>query len=143
MTLTTIYLTLITPTITNHHLFDLHHSTQPSLITPPTTGGLHPDETFETIITSLKIGYRLFDLAREYNNEQTFSAVLEAAKTDDTLPMRDELFLESKVMILILPTYSTLITLYLPLTYPILTSHPRLSIFTSHPHLSIRFGLQN
>jgi hypothetical protein len=61
------------------------------------TGGLHPDETLETIEVAMRTGYRLFDLAREYNNEATFAEVLEASKTDETLPNRDELFLESKV----------------------------------------------
>jgi diketogulonate reductase-like aldo/keto reductase len=61
------------------------------------TGGLHPDETYDTLITSLRIGYRLFDLAREYNNEAIFARVLETIKTDPTLPQRDQLFIESKV----------------------------------------------
>ena len=63
------------------------------------TGGLHPDETLETIITSLHIGYRLFDLTRD--NEAIFAEVLDLIKTDDTLPSRDEMFLESKVNSLI------------------------------------------
>ena len=39
------------------------------------TGGLYPEETYETLATSMRIGYRLFDLAREYNNEATFAEV--------------------------------------------------------------------
>ena len=45
----------------------------------------------------MKLGYRLFDLAREYNNELTLAEVVKAGASDENIPMRDELFIETKV----------------------------------------------
>ena len=45
----------------------------PSIQLPPCR--LLAEETYETLATSMRIGYRLFDLAREYNNEATFAEV--------------------------------------------------------------------
>ena len=61
------------------------------------TGGLYPEQTFDTLVTSQRLGYRLFDLAREYNNEEIFSQVLDLAREDHSLPLRDDLFIETKV----------------------------------------------
>jgi diketogulonate reductase-like aldo/keto reductase len=45
----------------------------------------------------MKLGYRLFDLAREYNNEKTFADVVRLSEHDASLPSRDQLFIASKV----------------------------------------------
>ena len=58
------------------------------------TGGLDPDRLYETIATSVRLGYRLFDLAREYRNEYIFRDIIHG---DETIVGRGELFLESKV----------------------------------------------
>lgn len=61
------------------------------------TGGLYAEETFDTLVTAIKLGYRLFDLAREYNNEETLADVIRSLEHDDELPSRDQLFIETKV----------------------------------------------
>jgi aldehyde reductase len=40
------------------------------------TGGLINSETYETIKSALQLGYRLFDLAREYENEEIFGMAI-------------------------------------------------------------------
>lgn len=61
------------------------------------TGGLDPDRIHETITTSLRLGYRLFDLAREYRNEYVFRDIFIDYANDPLVPKRGEVFLESKV----------------------------------------------
>jgi hypothetical protein len=62
------------------------------------TGGLMKgQETKDTVTTAMRHGYRLFDLAQEYFNEDTIGEVLTTAETDETLPLRPDVFLESKV----------------------------------------------
>lgn len=62
------------------------------------TGGLYQgSETFKTLTSAMKLGYRLFDLAREYNNEKVFADVIASKNLDEELPYRDELFIETKV----------------------------------------------
>ena len=61
------------------------------------TGGLDPDRLHDTITTSLRLGYRLFDLAREYRNEYVFRDILIDYANDPLVPKREEIFLESKV----------------------------------------------
>jgi Aldo/keto reductase family len=61
------------------------------------TGGLQPGEqTTETLTTALGLGYRLFDLAREYNNEKAFAEVVRAHEAEGSV-YRNEIFIESKV----------------------------------------------
>lgn len=59
------------------------------------TGGLHSPK--ESIAAALRSGYRFLDLAREYHNEHIVSDVLESFVDDDTFPVREDLFLLSKV----------------------------------------------
>lgn len=62
------------------------------------TGGLFGgSETYETLTKALKLGYRLFDLAREYDNEQALAQVIASGREDEEIPPRDELFIETKV----------------------------------------------
>ena len=61
------------------------------------TGGLQEGEqTTETIKTALGLGYRLFDLAREYNNERAFADVIKSHEVEGSV-FRHEVFIESKV----------------------------------------------
>jgi Aldo/keto reductase family len=61
------------------------------------TGGLQPGEqTTETLTTALGLGYRLFDLAREYNNEKAFADVVRVHEAEGSV-YRNEIFIESKV----------------------------------------------
>lgn len=60
------------------------------------TGGLYQEETEKTIKTAITLGYRLFDLAREYNNERVFATVLAEAQAEGEVH-RSEIFIESKV----------------------------------------------
>ena len=61
------------------------------------TGGLQSgDETTDTFYTALNLGYRLFDLAREYNNEKDFATVLRTLDYEGVL-RRDDVFIETKV----------------------------------------------
>lgn len=64
------------------------------------TGGLIPgQEMHETMATALKLGYRMFDLAREYGNERTMGEVIEQAvdENDDRYAARGDVFVISKV----------------------------------------------
>lgn len=62
------------------------------------TGGLYPgDETHDVIKEAMKLGYRSFDLAREYGNEHVIAQVLQETKDDPEMPKREDLFLETKV----------------------------------------------
>lgn len=62
------------------------------------TGGLYEGaETTDTLTSAMKLGYRLFDLAREYNNEKAFAEVIAAGDVDHDIPLRNELFIETKV----------------------------------------------
>lgn len=56
------------------------------------TGGLDPDRAHELLASSVSMGYRLFDSAREYRNEHILGDLLR-----DNLVSRAELFLETKV----------------------------------------------
>lgn len=47
--------------------------------------------------SALSQGYRLLDLAREYQNEGKVSRILSMGKKDPTIPLREEVFLVSKV----------------------------------------------
>ena len=61
--------------------------------------------------TALRLGYRLFDLAREYKNEADLALLFEKTRGDDTFAMRDEVFIISKVWptdLGFIPTYEAL-----------------------------------
>ena len=61
------------------------------------TGGLHSGaETAETFFSALNLGYRLFDLAREYNNEKDFAEVLKKLEYEGVV-RRSDVFIETKV----------------------------------------------
>jgi len=67
------------------------------------TGGLSPEQTPHIISEAMKMGYRLFDLAREYNNEHIVADIMTQPKPEveegkePLLPFREDIFLESKV----------------------------------------------
>lgn len=61
------------------------------------TGGLLLEETKSIARLAMKLGYRSFDLAREYRNEHIFGELIAESLEDETMPLRGELFLESKV----------------------------------------------
>lgn len=61
------------------------------------TGGLYPEETDTILSNALKMGYKLFDLAREYKNEHLMGNALQQREGDAEIPLREEIFLESKV----------------------------------------------
>lgn len=61
------------------------------------TGGIPEDKMYDTTLTALRMGYRLLDLAREYNNEQVIHKIFTDTINDDTTPKPHEVFLLSKV----------------------------------------------
>jgi diketogulonate reductase-like aldo/keto reductase len=64
------------------------------------TGGLSYSETQHVIKSSLDIGYRLLDLAREYNNEHIVPLVFKEYEKDSQLPYtvtRSDVFIITKV----------------------------------------------
>lgn len=65
------------------------------------TGGIYLDRMKDVVTSAMSAGYRLFDLAREYNNEHLLSDVLQqndaVEDTAAAIPRRDEIFLETKV----------------------------------------------
>ncbi len=61
------------------------------------TGGLYAEETDNILSNALKMGYKLFDLAREYRNEHVLGNVLQQRESDAEIPLREEIFVESKV----------------------------------------------
>ena len=64
------------------------------------TGGLIPgEEMHNTMATALKLGYRMFDLAREYGNEAEMAEVIEEAIDEDgnRFVARGDVFVISKV----------------------------------------------
>ena len=61
------------------------------------TGGLVLEETKTIVKLALKLGYRSLDLAREYKNEKLIGEVIGESLEDDSMPLRAEVFLESKV----------------------------------------------
>lgn len=67
------------------------------------TGGLSREETPHIISEAMKMGYRLFDLAREYGNEHIVADIMAQPKPEveegkePVLPYREDIFLESKV----------------------------------------------
>lgn len=61
------------------------------------TGGI-PKKTASSVLRSaLRQGYRLLDLAREFENEQKVARLLTAGKEDSDIPLREEVFIVSKV----------------------------------------------
>jgi len=61
------------------------------------TGGLLTEETKNIVKLAMKVGFRSFDLAREYKNENIIGELITESLEDDTMPVRGELFLETKV----------------------------------------------
>lgn len=56
------------------------------------TGGIWAEQAPEVFKDALQMGYRLFDLAREYRNEHIMGAALRQSGVD-----RREVFLQTKV----------------------------------------------
>lgn len=61
------------------------------------TGGIAPDNMKSVIKDAISLGYRSFDLAREYGNEWVIPEVLADIASDETAPLRREIFIETKV----------------------------------------------
>ena len=60
------------------------------------TGGISHDNMKDVIKDALKLGYRTFDLAREYGNEWVIPEVLADIESEEA-PLRRDIFIESKV----------------------------------------------
>ena len=61
------------------------------------TGGLALEETKNVVKLAMKVGYRSLDLAREYKNEHLVGELIAEALEDESMPLRGEMFLETKV----------------------------------------------
>jgi len=61
------------------------------------TGGLALEDTKSIVKMALKLGYRSLDLAREYKNEHLVGELMGESIEDESMPLRAEMFLESKV----------------------------------------------
>ena len=61
------------------------------------TGGISPDNMNVVVKEALGLGYRTFDLAREYGNEWVIPKVLSEISSDETAPLRRDIFIETKV----------------------------------------------
>jgi diketogulonate reductase-like aldo/keto reductase len=61
------------------------------------TGGLALEETKNIVKLALKLGYRSLDLAREYKNEHLVGELFAESLEDESMPLRAEVFVESKV----------------------------------------------
>ena len=61
------------------------------------TGGLPKKTTSSIIRDAMRLGYRLFDMAREYNNEEKVARIISGGQRDGGIPLRDEVFIVSKV----------------------------------------------
>jgi len=60
------------------------------------TGNIPLDSMNSTLTTALRLGYRMFDMAREYKNEAIMGEIL-SRSGDGIIPERHEVFLVSKV----------------------------------------------
>lgn len=60
------------------------------------TGRVAPDKMEETMYNAMSVGYRMFDLARAYGNEEYMGSLL-AASSEGGIPPRFQFFLISKV----------------------------------------------
>lgn len=61
------------------------------------TGGIYHEQSHEVFTNAIDLGYRLFDLAREYGNEGIMGEVVADAISKGTVKGRDDFFLETKV----------------------------------------------
>ena len=62
------------------------------------TGGLHPQKTQSIIKMALNSGYRLLDLAREYNNEHVVAQVFDELRhIHESTVRRSDIFISTKV----------------------------------------------
>lgn len=61
------------------------------------TGGIPKKTSVSVIRNALRQGYRLLDLAREFRNEDKVSRIMVAGRDDPEIPLRNEMFLVSKV----------------------------------------------
>jgi len=61
------------------------------------TGGIPLSIIESVLIEAIKIGYRMFDMAREYGNEAFLGRILRDSEADSPIPLRDEIFIISKV----------------------------------------------
>lgn len=61
------------------------------------TGGINPEVSRNMIRDSLRIGYRMLDLAREYRNEAMVSEIFDERADSEEIPLRHEVFLVTKV----------------------------------------------
>ncbi|CAE7549942.1 unnamed protein product [Symbiodinium microadriaticum] len=55
------------------------------------TGGIAPELTQNTMLEALSVGYRMFDMAREYGNEHVMGEILASHHEMEHIPHRSEL----------------------------------------------------
>ena len=61
------------------------------------TGGIPSEKTSKVVTSALQKGYRLLDLAREYNNEDVIHEVFKNTQADRLTPAYYEVFIQTKV----------------------------------------------
>jgi hypothetical protein len=71
------------------------------------TGGIPLDSASDIIKQALHIGYRMFDLAREYGTEKVMGDLLASSSPEDGVPFRNEMFITTKVYIFSTNIYSS------------------------------------
>jgi diketogulonate reductase-like aldo/keto reductase len=60
------------------------------------TGGLYLEEVKDTMVKAISVGYRMFDLAREYRNEGLAADAIDIMTERDNV-YREDIFIISKV----------------------------------------------
>eukprot|EP01035_Chromulina_nebulosa_P019835 gene19835-25783_t len=76
------------------------------------TGGIPKEKLQDVLYNAFDVGYRLFDLAREYDNEDIIPLALLQVQNQENMPNRYDLFLQSKVWPTELGFIPTLDSLY-------------------------------
>jgi hypothetical protein len=61
------------------------------------TGGIPLETTYQVLLDAFAAGFRMVDLAREYNNEGILAEVIAAGLSSPLVPLRNEVFVISKV----------------------------------------------
>lgn len=61
------------------------------------TGNIPVERVGSVVETAMRLGYRMFDTAREYGNENVLGSLLAASQENPEMPLRSEIFVISKV----------------------------------------------
>jgi len=61
------------------------------------TGGIPLSITESVLLEAMRLGYRMFDMARQYGNEAYVGHVIRRSEADNRIPLREEVFITSKV----------------------------------------------